>query len=120
MSLDFPFTDDCILIGNTAEEMQYSLYGFSADCNNFRLAISTEKTKVMLHSAPGSLYVKPHFTVNEQYLNVVSKFTYLGNALSRAVHVEYEVTNHIAKATGTGIMVYECQQVFGAVERSRL
>ena len=38
-------------------------------------------------------------TVNGQKLKVVDKFTYLGCTLSRAVHIDDEVTAGIAKAS---------------------
>ena len=37
--------------------------------------------------------------MNGQKLKVVDKFTYLGNTLSRAVHIDVEVTSRIAKAS---------------------
>ena len=38
-------------------------------------------------------------TVNGQKLQVVDKFTYLGSTLSRAVHIDDEVTARTAKAS---------------------
>ena len=40
-----------------------------------------------------------HITVNGQKLKVVDKFTYLGSTLSRAVHIDDEITARIAKAS---------------------
>ena len=37
--------------------------------------------------------------MNGQKLKVVNKFTYLGSTLSRAVHIDDEVTDRIAKAS---------------------
>ena len=46
-------------------------------------------------------YNEPTITVNGQKLKVVDKFTYLGSTLSRAVHIDNEVTARIAKASVT-------------------
>ena len=54
--------------------------------------ISTKKTKVVHQPAPGKPYNEPTITVNGQKLKVVDKFTYLGSTLSRAVHIDEEVT----------------------------
>ena len=47
-------------------------------------------------------WIKSHshvITVNGEKLKVVDKFTYLGSTLSRAVHIDDEVTARIAKAS---------------------
>ena len=44
-------------------------------------------------------YSEPTITVNGQKLQVVDKFTYLGSTLSRAVHIDDEVTARTAKAS---------------------
>ena len=64
----------------------------SKACDNFQLKISTKKTEVVHQPAPGKPYNEPTFTVNGQKLQVVDKFTYLGSTLSRAVHIDDEVT----------------------------
>ena len=64
---------------------------------NYDLTISTKK--VVHQPAPGKAYNEPTITVNGQKLKVVDKFTYLGSILSRAVHIDDEVTARIAKAS---------------------
>ena len=54
--------------------------------------------------APGKPYKEPTITVKGQRLQVVDKFTYLGNTLSRVsltflVHIDDEVNARIAKAS---------------------
>ena len=67
----------------------------SQSCDTYDLTISTKKTEVVHQPAP----VNPYNTVNGQKLKVVDKFTYLGSTLSRAVHIDDEVTARIAKAS---------------------
>ena len=58
-----------------------------------------KKTEVVHQPAPGKPYNEPTIAVNGQKLKVVDKFTYLGSTLSRAVHIDDEVTARIAKAS---------------------
>ena len=58
-----------------------------------------QKTEVVHQPAPGKPYSEPTITVNGQKLQVVDKFTYLGSTLSRAVHIDEEVTARTAKAS---------------------
>ena len=57
------------------------------------------QTEVVHQNAHGKPYSEPTITVNEQKLKVVDKFTFLGSTLSRAVHIDDEVTGRIAKAS---------------------
>ena len=60
----------------------------------FQLTISTKKTEVVHQPAPGKPYSESTITVQ-----VADKFTYLGSTLSRAVHIDNEVTARTAKAS---------------------
>ena len=57
------------------------------------------KNEVVHQPAPGKPYSEPTITANGQKLEVVDKFTYLGSTLSRAVHIDDEVTARTAKAS---------------------
>ena len=71
----------------------------SKACDNFQLIIITKKTEVVHQPAHGKQYCEPTITVNGRKLQVVDKFTYLGSILSRAVHIDDEVTARTAKAS---------------------
>ena len=79
--------------------MQGAVDRMSKACDNFQLTISTKETKVVHKPASRKPYSEPTITVNEQKLQVVDKFTYLGRSLSRAVHIDDEVTARTAKAS---------------------
>ena len=79
--------------------MQGAVDRMSKACDNFQLTISTKKTEVVHQPAPGKPYSEPTITVNGQKLQVVDKFTYLESTLSRAVHIDDEVTARTAKAS---------------------
>ena len=78
-------------------KMQRAMDQVSQSCDSYDLTISTKKTEVVHKPASGKPYNEPTITVNGQ--KVVDKFTYLGSTLSRAVHIDDEVTARIAKAS---------------------
>lgn len=96
---DFLFADDCALNATTEQKMQHEMDCFSRACDNFGLTISTKKTEVMHQPAPGKPYQEPHIIVKGQKLQAVDNFTYLGSTLSRAVNIDAEINNRIAKAS---------------------
>jgi len=96
---DFLFADDCALNAGTEQKMQHEMDCFSKACGNFGLIINTKKTKLMYQPTPGQPYQEPHIMVKGQELQTVDSFTYLGSTLSRAVNIDAEVINWIAKAS---------------------
>ena len=63
------------------------------------ISIPAQKNTEVVHQpAPGKAYSEPTITVNGQKLKVVD-FTYLGSNLSRAEHIDIEVTVRIANAS---------------------
>ena len=79
-------------------KMQRAMEQVSQSYDNYDLTISTKNTEVVHQPAPGKLYNETTTTVNRQKLKVVDKFIYLGSTLSRAVHIDDEITARIAKA----------------------
>ena len=93
------YADDLAENAKSEEKMQGAVDRMSKACDNFQLTISTKKTEVVHQPAPGKPYSEPTISVNGQKLQVVDKFTYLGSTLSRAVHIDDEVTARTAKAS---------------------
>ena len=91
------YADDLAENAKSEEKMQGAVNRMSKACDNFQLTIST-KNEVVHQPEPGKPYSEPTITVNGQKLQVVDKFTYLGSTLSRAVHIDNEVTARTAKA----------------------
>ena len=77
-------------------KMQRAIFQVTHSFDNYDLTISTKKTDVVHHPAPGKPYNESFITENGQKPKVVDKFTYLGSTFSRAVHTDYEVTARIA------------------------
>jgi hypothetical protein len=97
---DLLFADDCALNSGT-EPAMLSMDHVSSACNNFGLTISIKKTEVFHQPAPGNAYVEPTISVNNEELNVVDRFTYLGSSLSQAVYIDDVINTRIARACST-------------------
>ena len=104
---DFLFADDCTLNATSETQMQQSMDQFSVACPNFGLIINNKKTQVLHQPPPHHPYVEPSVTTNGEVLNAVDKFIYLGNVLSRDVHIDNEVDARITRASS----------VFGRLQR---
>ena len=92
------YADDLAENAKIRGKIQGAVDRMSKACDNFQLTISTNKTEVVHQPAPGNPYSEPTITVNGQILQVVDKITYLRSTLSRAVHIDDEVTARTAKA----------------------
>ena len=95
---ELPYADDMDKNASSEAKMQRAMDQVSQSCNNYDLTISTKKDRGCT-PAPGKPYNEPTITVKGQKLKVVDKFTYMGSTLSRAVHIDDEVTARIAKAS---------------------
>ena len=93
------YADDMANNAKTEKKMQEAMDRVSQACDNYDLTISTKTIEVVNKPAPGKPYSKPTITMNGQRLQVVDKFNYLGSTLSRAVHIDDEVTARIAKTS---------------------
>ena len=96
---DFLFADDCALNAANQFDMQWSMDLFATACNNFGLTVSTKKTEVMYHPAPGTPYTDPVITANGQKLASAEKFVYLGSTLSKSALLDEEIALRIARAS---------------------
>ena len=88
------YADDMNNNANSEANKQRAMDQVLQSCDNYDLTISTKRQM---------LYTNQHLenrTLNRpQKLKVVDKFTYLGSTLSRAVHIDDEITAKIAKAS---------------------
>ena len=88
------FADDAALISHTEDGLQQLVSRFSRACKEFGLTISLKKTNIMAQDA-GYL---PVITINDQNLEVVNTFTYLGSKISSSLSIDEEVNSRIGKA----------------------
>ena len=87
------YADDCALIAHNEEDAQVLI-----DC--FYKA-TIKKTEVLLQPKPGACYKERAVTTGWDNLKAVTKFCYLGGALSNDCSVDSEITARIAKASST-------------------
>ena len=90
------FADDAALTSHTEEGLQRMLDKFSNACKEYGLTISIKKTQVMGQNVT----VKPQLQIDNQLLETVQEFTYLGSTISSNTSLNAELTRRIAKATG--------------------
>ena len=93
------YADDMDKNASTEAKMQRAMDQVSQSCDNYDLTISTKRQRLYTNQRPENHINEPIITVNGQKLKVVDKFTYLGSTLSRAVHIDDEITARIAKAS---------------------
>ena len=72
------YADDIILFAKSADELQHSLNILFEYCNRWKLTVNTRKTKVMVFKKSGRLPQNLRFIYNDQELEIVSSFKYLG------------------------------------------
>ena len=88
------FADDAALATHKEEELQQLISQFSHTCKEFGLTISIRKTEVMGQDVPSPSSI----TIDNQVLEVVDHFTYLGSIISSNLSLDNEIDKHIAKA----------------------
>ena len=91
------FADDAAVATHTEEELQTLMDRFSQACNDFGLTISLKKTNILAQDTE----VPPHITIEDQPLDVVHQFTYLGSTITDNLSLDAELDKRIGKATST-------------------
>ena len=71
------FADDAVLLSETPEGLQHALRKVKNYCENWRLKINADKTKVMIFNKSGRL-VKEKLTLGDDLLENGNSYTYLG------------------------------------------
>ena len=97
---DLLFADDCALLTYTVDDIQAITNAFARSARRFGLTISLKKTEVIYQPKPGADYTAPTITIDNNPLNVVDKFTYLGSTISQNALIDDEMSARIGKASG--------------------
>lgn len=93
------YADDADFVAHSEKDMQEIMDRFSSACTAFGLTISIKKTKVMFTPPPGTAYVEPSIYVNNERLEVVDTFIYLGSTMARDGNLDAEISHRVAKAS---------------------
>ena len=71
------YADDMVILAESKEELQAALNSMYLYCKTWDLEINASKTKIVIFNKR-KITEKPVFTLNNEILNVVDDFTYLG------------------------------------------
>ena len=72
------YADDIVIFSESPEEMQSSLDILNNYCNKWKLKVNIGKTKIMVFRKGGILRRNLKFYFNNEELEIVNKYTYLG------------------------------------------
>ena len=72
------YADDMVIFSNTAEELQFGLDLLSDYCGRWKLKVNVSKTKVLIFRKGGLLPRNLAFTYEDEPLEIVKSFKYLG------------------------------------------
>lgn len=73
------FADDIALLADSKEEMSLMLYILESSLDKFKLKINSKKTKLMVIS---KVLTNTNITLNNEQLQRVNKFCYLGSLIT--------------------------------------
>ena len=76
------FADDAVIFSETPEGLQKSLDNFEIYCQKWNLTVNVDKTKIVVFRKGGILAQDESWTYNNQPVEIVSAFNYLGIVLS--------------------------------------
>jgi hypothetical protein len=92
---DLDYADDIALLGDNPRVVQSALNRLAVEASRFGMYFAPSKSKVLLQDWQDPV---PAFTINDEQLEVVNKFVYLGSCISAGGCVGDEITLRIAKA----------------------
>ena len=95
------FADDCALLANTEEALQYTGNRFSDAAMNFGLTVSLKKTEVLYQPPSREAYSPPHISIIGTNLNAVKQFTSSGSVISSDAKVSKGLDNRRSKASSS-------------------
>ena len=72
------FADDIVLLSESADGLQNSLYKLQECCDIWLLTVNTQKTKILVMNKAGRDPNSGTFTFNNSALEVVNQYKYLG------------------------------------------
>ena len=91
---DLIFADDAAIASHTQDGLQRLMDCLSNGCDLFSLTISLKKTQIMGQAIP----MPPPIRINEQELEVVNQFQYLGSTTTDSLSLDTEISKRIGKA----------------------
>ena len=77
------YADDLVLLSTSENGLQKSLNGLGRFCQDWRLSINTNKTKIMIFNKAGKL-LNTHISICQQAIECVKSYKYLGILFSNS------------------------------------
>ena len=121
---ELQYADDNATPSQTADDLQNMANAYNSAYERFGMQVNTNKTKALIQHPPGHIIPITNITIDNQPLEEVDQFPYLGSILTstptckkdienriRAAHsaygrLSYRVFNNHALTIGTKIMVF--------------
>jgi hypothetical protein len=100
------FADDQLIIANTEDNLQRAVYLLYSKSKEYNLEIATSKTKVF--GFAGTDHLRAKLIMNDETLDRVSQFTYLGCS------IYYQVSNDVE------LKLTKFLQLIGTIKRTIL
>ena len=105
------FADDMALIGRSPAELQSQLNRLQDYCDYWGLKVNTVKTKIMVFRKRGRLHEQERWTYNDQVIEVVEDFNYLGVVFNHTGNFALNQQHLIGKALkALNLLLYKCKQ----------
>ena len=101
------FADDTVFIGHSFEDAQEIVTRFSNLAKTFGLKINIKTTDMLYQPVPGSNSVSQNIQINNQNLNKVSHFKYLGSTVSNPNKLDGELKTRVLTTYGLQNMLYK-------------
>lgn len=95
---ELQYADDNATPGQTAEDLQSLADTYNSAYERFGMQVNTDKTKTLVQHPPGLMLPNFNTTVNNQPLEEVDQFSYLGSILTSAPTSKKDVENRIRAA----------------------
>lgn len=93
---NFRYADDTVIVANSPEELQTLLTKINATCEEYGISINISKTKYMTISK--NALPPAVLTINNQIIEQVQKYNYLGTAVNANWDPSVEIRYRIEKA----------------------
>ena len=94
---DLEYADDTVILGSTIEDIKAALQIYDTEASQLGLQINWTKTKIM-HVGEG--HHPPSIEINNQTVEFVSSFVYLGSTVTSTGDVDTEVRRRRGLASG--------------------
>ena len=95
------FADDISLLSDTPGGLQMQLNVLKACCDNLKLVVNRDKSKIMVFRNGGILGRYEKWTFDNKPLEVVNRFCYLGFVFTPRLSVNIGTRHLVAKAKTT-------------------